>query len=251
MANAGSMGILRHIDDPSTTVVAAATATGVTWVSDSTGSGVDFKKAVAAGKGLHYAGNSTATDNEVIEFCGNDLNFAAQEGHCEVEILAQFSTIGAHNFTFGFNDAVEEGAAAMELATDTIVATASAFVGILYDADATNPDLYCVWVNGDTVGQTSAAGSIGGQEIRMRGITPSAAQWLYMKVSLDDLGSGNAARATFLAVDHTGISIEKVFNTTLTRSTPLTYHFVTENRAAAILTTYIKHNNWAQTIPDM
>ena len=252
MANAGSRGLQQHIDDPSVTVIAAATAAGVTWVSDSTGSGTDFVKAVAAGKGLHYAGATTATDNEVVELCGNNLMFAAQEGHCSVEALIQTSTIGAHAFTFGFNDTVEEGAVAMELATDTIAATATDFVGILYDADATNLDLYAVWVVGGTVGQTSAAGSVNGKTIRLNGVTPTAAQWLYLKVELQDLGSGNGVRATFLAVDHNGKSFEKVFNiASWDRTLPLTYHLVFENRAAAVCTLFTKQNDWEQSIAGM
>lgn len=252
MANVGSMGILRHIDDPSVTVIAAATATGVTWVSDAGGAATDFVKAVVAGKGLHYKGVMDASDNSLLEFCGNNTHFYAQEGHCEVEILIQFSAPTTHSFNFGFNDTVEDGNLPIDLSGTTLTKTAAEYCGFVYDGtDATNKNLHCVWVNGDTIGQSDADGKIEGQEIRMRGIGPTAAQWMYLKLSLDDRGSGNGARATFLAVDHTGISIEKVFNTTVSRSTGLVYHLAIENRTDDGGNVFIKHCNWAQTIPDM
>ncbi len=252
MANVGSVGILKHIDDPSVTVIADASAAGVTWVSDSTGSGTDFVKAVAAGKGLHYAGALTAVDNELEEFNGNNLQFAAQEGHSSVEIIVQFSTIADLAFCFGFNDVAEEGNMPMELTGTTISANAGTFVGLLYDDDSTDPDnLYCVWVDGDTVGQTDSTGSVNGQAIKMSGIAPTAAQWFYMKVSMQDRGSGNGARVTFMATDHLGRSVEKVFNTTVTRSTPLCFSYAVENRDATARNLYIRFPNWEQDTPDM
>lgn len=252
MANAGSMGILRHIDDPSVTVIADAVAAGVTWLSDAGGSATNFVRAVAAGKGLHYFGVMDAVDDSLLEFAGNNLQFTAQEGHPEIEILLQFEDESEHSFNFGFNDTVEDGNLPIDLSGTTLTKTADEYCGFVYDGtDATNKNLHCVWVNGGTIGQSDADGLIEGQEIRMRGIKPTDAKWLYLKVSLDDRGSGLGARATFLAVDHTGISIEKVFNTTVSRSTGLCYHLAIENRTAVGGDVFLKHNNWAQTIPDM
>ncbi len=252
MANAGSEGILRHIDDPSVTVIADASATGVTWVSDATGSATDFVKAVVAGKGLHYKGVMDAVDNSLLEFCSNDLIFYAQEGHCEVDTLIQFEDASEHSFNFGFNDTVEDGNLPVDFSGTTFTPTATAWVGFVFDGtDATNKDLHVYWVNAGSSDQTDSDGSVEGQAVRFAGIAPVDAQWLYLKVSLDDRGSGNGSRATFLAVTDQGISAEKVFNTNITRSTGLCYHLAIENRTATGGDVFLKHTNWAQTIPDM
>ncbi len=251
MANAGSVGILEHMDNPDVTIIADATAAGVTWVSDSPGSATDFAKAVAAGKGLHYAGALTAVDNELLEFCGNSLMFTAQEGHAQIEILVQYSVISDVAFNFGFNDTVEDGNLPMDLSGTTLAATATAWAGIVKDFDATFDELHVAWVNGGTVGQTDSAGKVDGEKVRMEGMSLTAAQWLYMKVEMQDRGSGLGARMTFTAIDHTGKSIEKVFNTSITRSTPLCFHYAVENRDATVRNLFIRMPNWKQTIPDM
>lgn len=247
MANVGSIGITRHIDDPSVSTVNATAGAGVTWALSSDSSDTAFAKAVAAGKGLHYAGATAATDDNMIEFCSNNLIFAAQEGHAEVEILLQLDDITNAAFFFGFSDDVQETANTIpvELETTTFTNRAATHCGIVYDVDATNDDLHCHWADGGTNTTTAIA------DLRMSGMAPANAKWMYLKVELDDRGSGNGARATFLAVDHNGRSVEKTFNTTVTRSTALCYYFGYENRSASVHNVYIKHNNWAQTIPDM
>lgn len=254
MANIGSKGILKHIDDPSVTVIAAAVATGVTWVSDADGSDTDFVRAVEAGKGLHYKGVLAATNDNKIEFASNNLLFAAQEGHAAIEILVQFSVMTDIGFSFGFNDEVEDTSANMPMTNvgTTIAANSTAFVGLIYDDDSTDPDhLYCVWVNGGNVGQTDSQGRVNGELIEMEGMAPTAAKWFYMKVEMQDRGSGNGARATFLAIDHNGRSVEKVFNTSITRSTPLCFHFATQNKDATGRNIFIRSPNWEQSIPNM
>ena len=253
MANAGSVGILRHIDDPSITVINTASAAGLTWVSAGDSSDTPYVKAVAAGKGLHYAGALTTTDNQMVEFSGNNLQFTAQEGHCEVEILAQWSLVAGLAFNFGFNDQILETANSLplELATTTISANSASFLGFVFDIDADNDDLHCGWVNSSVVGQTDADGSVDGEPIRMEGLSPTLAQWLYMKVELQDRGSGLGARAVFTAIDHNGKSDVKTFNTTLTRSTPLAFYYGIENRDAVGMSMFIRMPNWAQGIPDM
>jgi len=229
MANIGSKGILRHIDDPSVTVIA-----------------------VAAGKGLHYKGVLAATDNNLIEFCSNDLYFTPQEGHCEVEIMIQFEDASEHAFTFGFNDTVEDDNLPIDLSGTTLAATATEFCGFVYDGtDATNKDLHCVWVDDDSIAQADADGLVDGETIRMAGMAPTDAKWLYMKVELQDRGSGNGARATFLAVDHNGRSMERTFNTSVDRDASFCYHLAVENRTDTGGDIFIKHCNWAQSIPNM
>jgi len=109
MANMGSIGTLKHIDDPSITVIAVDTAAaGKTWVTQND-SGTDVARAVAAGKGWHYTGATAATTADLTEFCSNSLMFAGQEGHAAIEIMVQFSSVSAMAFNFGFNDDVLDG----------------------------------------------------------------------------------------------------------------------------------------------
>ncbi len=252
MANAGSRGIQKHMDDPSITVIAAATATGVTWVSDATGSATDFVKAVAAGKGLHYKGVMDAVDNSLLEFCGNDLIFTVQEGHSSIETLIQFEDASEHSFNFGFNDTVEDGNLPMDFSGTTFTATATDWIGFVFDGtDATNKDLHVAWVRNGTIEQSDSTGKVDGKTVRMSGMAPTDAKWLYLKIDLQDKGSGNGAEATFLAVDQNGRSVEKRFDTTILRSTPFCWHLAIENRTATGGDVFLKHTDWEQTTADM
>ena len=255
MANIGPIGILRHIDNPSITIISDTKGAGKTWTTDSDGSDVDFAKAVAVGKGLHYVGTLSGNDNQMLELCSNNLIFVVQEGHCEVEALVQFSAVDELSFNFGFNDEILEtgnDSLPMEIsAYDVLTANSASFVGFVYDIDGTSDYLVCSWVDDSTIQQTAADGRVNGTKIKMSGMTPTVAKWLYLKVELQDRGSGKGARATFLAVDHTGLSLERTFNTTLDRDVPLCYYFGIENRGGTGMTVYTKHNNWSQSIPDM
>ena len=251
MANMGPQGILCHIDDPATSIVGSTAGTTITWATNTAGNATDFVRAVAAGKGVHYYGAMDAVNSSSSEFATNNLNFVALEGHCAVEIIAQCSVI-SHAFTFGFNDTVQDSNLPIDCSATTMSATATNGIYFVYDGtDATNKDLHCAWVVGDTMKQTDMNGSVGGQPIRMKGIHPTAAKWFYMKLELDDQGSGTSPIATFLAVDHLGKSVEKRFETNLTRTTPFCYHFCAENTSAAVNYIYLRGCNWEQTIPNM
>ena len=247
MANVGSKGILEHCDNPSSTIVSATEGSTVTWAVSSDTSDTAIVRAVAAGKGLHYAGATYATDDNMLEFCSNNLNFAGQEGHCEAEVLLQLDSVSNVAFNFGFNDDVLDASNSLpaELATATWTTNAATFVGLVFDTDATNDELHAMWVDDDTDAVTPLA------DLRFKGIAPTAGKWFYMKVELDDLGSGKGLRATFLAVDHNGKSVEKAFNTTVDRDCPLCFYLGVENRSASVHNVYIRKPNWKQTIPDM
>jgi hypothetical protein len=248
MANAGSVGILVHDDDPSNAIVSATEGTTITWAVSSDTSDTAIVRAVAAGKGLHYAGATYATDDNMIEFCSNNLNFSGQSGHSEAEVLLQLSDVTNIAFNFGFNDDVLDGGNTLpvELSGTTWTTTSSTFCGIVYDTDATNDELHVMWVDDDVDSVTPIA------TLRMKGMAPTAGKWLYMKVELDDMGSSaGGVRATFLAVDHTGKSVEKTFNTTVDRDCPLCFYLGVENRSASAHNVYIRKPNWKQTIADM
>ena len=252
MANVGSVGIQKHIDNPANTIVSATAGTTVTWATGTPGSATDFVRAVAAGKPLHYFGVMDAVDNSGSEFACNNLHFSVQNGHCAVEIMIQFEDASEHAFCFGFNDTVQDTNLPIDVTDTTMAATATDWIGFVYDGtDATNKDLHCAWVRTDVMGQTDMDGSVDGQSIRMSGLAPTNAKWLYMKVEMQDRGSGSGARATFMATDHTGKSAEKVFNTTIDRATPLCYHLYIENRTATGGDVFLVNTNWEQSIPDM
>lgn len=252
MANMGPVGILKHIDDPSTSIVASSTGTTITWATNTAGGATDFVRTVAAGKGVHYYGVMDAVSGSSSEFASSYKWFTVQEGHCAVEIIVQFSDID-HAFTFGFNDTVNDGNLPIDISGTTLSATATDFCGFVYDGtDSTNKDLNCVWVDANTIGQADTDGSIDGKAIRMSGMAPTAGKWFYMKVEMQDLGSNKDARVTFLATDHLGRSMEKVFNTTVLRTMQFCYHFCAEttNDTAANYI-YLRGCNWEQTIPNM
>jgi len=260
MANVAPRGFLEHIDIPSQSIIADAAAngnTGTMWVSDAGGGATDFTAAVAVGKGLHYFGVMDATDNSLLEFCGNWLQFYPQEGFCYVECMIQFEDASEHSFNFGFNDTVEDSNLPIDYSGTTLTKTASTYCGFVYDGtDATHKDLVCCWVDDDTIGQASAIGkattpSGGSDYIRMKGLAPTDAQWLYMRVELQDRGSGNSPIATFIATDHTGKSAEKQFVTNLDREAGLCWHLAIENRTDTGGDVFLRNCNWGQTIPDM
>ena len=116
---------------------------------------------------------------------------------------------------------------------------------------ATNEELHCYWADDNVLGMADADSSVDGQTVRMRGIAPTASKWLYMKVEMQDRGSGLGVRATFLAVTHTGASVERVFNTSGDRDVALCYYVCAENRDTGTPDVYIKGTNWEQTIPNM
>lgn len=250
MPNMGSKGMWEHIDDPMVTTIDTAASADTTWVAESTNGATDFSRAVAAGKGLHYTSISDTTDDDMQEFCSNNLLITGQEGQSYVEILMQLNSVDDVAFNFGLNDTVAEvsdGATLpVELADTTWTSTATTFIGFVYDVDATNDELHCFWVDDDVDATTAIA------DLRMNGMAPTASKWLYMRLDIQDRGSSNGVRATFLAVDQNGRSVEKVFNTTVDRDVPLCYHFSFENRANAVATTcYIKHCNLGQSTANM
>lgn len=247
MANMGPTGIIRYEETFANDNINTSQANGIGWLTLVDATGTDFVRAVAAGKGLHCLGVNSANDDALVEFCGDTLMFAAQEGHCAVEILVQFSTVATMAFNFGFNDDSLDASNTLpcELNGTTWTSNAATFVGFVYDTDATNDNLHCFWVDGDSDTTTAVA------DLRMVGMAPTAAKWLYLRVELQDRGSGNGARATFLAVDHTGKSVEKVFDTSITRSTPLCFYFGQEERAALGRNVFIKAPAWEQSIANM
>lgn len=251
MANVGSRGLVRYEETFATDSIHTGTANGVGWYTSLDSSDTAFLRAVNTSRGLHAAGALTTTTDNMIEFCGDTLMFSGQTGHSSVEIMLQLDDVSNVAFNFGFNDEVLETNDTLPVEIGTAAWTfgaADAFLGFVYDTGATNAELHCFWANGAAVGMTTADSSVDGKEVRMRGMAPTNSKWFYMKVEMQDRGSGNGVRATFMCADHNGRTLEKVFNTSVDRDRTMCFYLGIENRADSAVNAYIKLPCWEQTI---
>ncbi len=254
MANTGSKGIAKYQDFFAADTVAGGSAggdgsaaDGIAWLGSSFTGDTPFARAVAAGRGIHLTSTTDTTNNDCVEIASDTLMFTAQEGFCMVEILFQQTSIADVAWNFGFNDTCLESAHAgtlpVELSTATWTTGSTAFCGLVYDTNATDDEVHCMWVDGGTDTTTAIA------DLRMKGAVPVASKWQYARVELQDRGSGYGARATFLfGVD--GKTFERTFDTSITRSTPLCLYFGFENRTTTAKTFYTKMLGWEQAIAD-
>lgn len=247
MANVGPKGVVRYEETWAIDNINTSAANGIGWLVSSDSGDTAIVRAAAAGKGLHASGATSVDDNNLIELGSDTLLFTGQEGFSAVEVLLQLSAVTNVAFNFGFNDDALEDSNTLpvELSGTTWTSNAATFVGFAYDTDADNDELHCFWVD-DTSNTTTPIASL-----RCNGMAPTGAKWLFMRVEMQDRGSGNGVRATFLAVDHTGKSVEKVFNTSVDRDCPLCWYLGIENRTTAVRTVYIKLPAWEQSIADM
>lgn len=247
MANVGSKGIVRYEETFAADTIGAA-GDGIAWIITNDTNDTAWARAVAAGKGLHAVGTLHATDNNRLEFLSDKFIFSGQEGHASVECLLQLSVVTDIAINFGFFDAVTGPSDVIPAQISGTTLTGSAadgFLGLVLDCDATNDEFHCTWENGAVVTTTALT------DLRMKGMGLTAAKWFYMKVDMDDRGAGKGVRATFLVVDHTGKSVEKVFNTSVDRDLPLCWYLGLENRAATTHIAYLKCPAWEQTISNM
>ena len=247
MANVGSKGIVRYEESFALAVPAGSGAAGVGWLITKDSNDTDFTRTVTAGTGLHLLGVSHGTSADRMEFLSDTLMFTGQEGHSSVEILLQLSAIINMSFFFGFNDAVTGVGEILPASLSTTVFTnnaADGCLGILYDTDADNDELHCFWA--DTATKTSETAAT----LRMTGMAPTAGKWLYMKVEMQDRGSGKGVRATFMAADHNGRSVEKVFNTSVDRTLPMNFYLGTIERSTTGRNVIIRCPAWETTIAD-
>ena len=259
MANVGSKGIVRYEETFAADNIATGTpggsdgaaADGIAWVCSGDSSDTSFVRAVNTARGLHITGTASNTANKMVEICSDQIFMYGQTGHSAVEIIVQFDDVSNMAFNFGFNDDSLDDSDTLPVEIGTAAWAVNVTDGCIlfaYDTDATNDELHCYWANGAVSGMTDANSSVNGKPVRMVGMAPTDDKWLYMKVEMQDRGSGNGVRATFLAVDHLGRSVEKVFNTSVDRDLPLCYYFGLENRTTSAVVCYIKCPAWEQTI---
>uniref|UniRef100_A0A6M3J831 Uncharacterized protein n=1 Tax=viral metagenome TaxID=1070528 RepID=A0A6M3J831_9ZZZZ len=258
MANVGNKGKVRYEEAFSAVTIGTGligldggtnsltTSYGLCWVQSLDTGGVSYTRSMSATKGLHLAGTTGTTDNALTEFSGDKLMFYGQTGFTAAEALVQFDVAGAVAFNFGFTDEVTcaSDTLPVELGTATLVASGcTTFCGLVFDTDADNDEIHCAWVDDGTV-VTTALG-----DLRMKGMTLTADKWLFLRVEMQDQGSGKPVRATFHAIQD-GRHVTKEFATTVDRDCALAYYFGVENRAGTTHGVYIKAPAWEQSIAD-
>ena len=86
-------------------------------------------------------------------------------------------------------------------------------------------------------------------DLRCKGMALTADKWLWMRVEMQDQGSGKPVRATFHAA-HDGKKITKEFTTTVDRDVALCWYLGVENRDALARGVFIKRPAWEQSIAD-
>jgi len=260
MANVGKTGVIKYTENFATinlgTGLAGIPAGSITsgqgtdtyglgWIQNICTGNTAFARTFSATKGLHWAGSLDATDNDRVEIMSDQLMFYAQAGFIAVDCLLQLDNAGSMEVAFGFNSTNTGSASTLpvELNTTTWASTGSTFVGLVDDFDATNFEWHCFWVDDDVDTTESLA------NLRMQGASLVADKWCYLRVELQDRGSGNGARATF-HVEQDGKTFEKVFNTTVDRDAGLCWYLGIQNKSATARGVFVTAPGWEYSIPD-
>jgi len=221
------------------------TANAIAWLQNIDTGDKAWARSFSAGLGIHLAGSLANTDNNMLEFCSDQLMFYGTAGYNMVEVQFQTDVATAIAFNFGFHDEVTEVSATLpvECSATSFASSASTYLGFVFDTDATNDDLHCFWVDDDNDATESIA------NLRMQGASLEANKWLYLRVEMQDRGSGNGVRATFHAQQDER-TFEKVFNTTVDNDAALCWYFAVENRSAVARNVYLRCLGWEQTLKD-
>ena len=224
----------REIDEQwtgATNIGTSATTAGVAWMNSSDAGNTAFAITDTA-DGPIARGATDATDDDMCEISHRALAWSVQNGDLLMRTRVRVSsgTIASIALTVGFNDDQLEDSNTLpvELATTTFTSNASTFIGVVYDADATNQDFHAFWVD-DDADTTQAIGNL-----RFTGIAPVANKWFGVEVLLSDAGSGNGVEAVItVSEESTGAQAEKRFHATVDRDALLVPHIAFENRAGS------------------
>ncbi len=257
MANVGKTGVLKFTDtfainSLGTGVQGLAVGTqsgttlyGIAWQQNIGTSDTPLAISVSATKGLHLAGSLAATDNNRIEMMSPNLMFYGQQGFCAADVMLQVDTASSCEICFGLTGENTGSAMRMpvELNTATWASTGSNFIGLVKDFDATNDEFHCFWVDDDTDTTETVA------NLRMRGASFVKDKWCYLRVELQDCGSGNPVRATF-HVEQDGKTFEKEFNTSFDRDQAMAWYLGVANKAGIARGVYVKAPGWEYSISD-
>ncbi|KKN78445.1 hypothetical protein LCGC14_0349770 [marine sediment metagenome] len=254
MANVGRKGIVIYeetfaVDNLGTGLPTylggTSQATGIAWIQNMDSGNTSFTRSVSASKGLHWAGSLDSTNDDVMEICGDQLMFYGSVGHQAIEVMLMVDQASSMAFNFGFNDEVGESSndLPVSLQTATWQSSASTFIGIVKDFDATNDELHAFWVDDDVDTQEKLT------NLRMRGMNMVADKWLWMRIETQSLGSGQPIRATFHAV-HNGKHWTSEFDTTVDGDQALCWSLNVMNKAGIARGVFVKLPYWEQSIAD-
>ena len=257
MANSGKTGVIKWTDTFSANTMgtgligldggtnATNTAYGIVWVQSLDTGDTSYVISQSAAYGQHIAGSGTGVDGNLKEFCSAKTMFYGQQGFTAIDGMFLFDAVTNMTVNFGFHDDVTESSSAIpvELSTATWASTASTFLGFVFDTQATNDELHCFWVDDDVDTVQTL------DNLRCKGMSLTAGKWLYLRVEMQDQGSGNPVRATFHA-EHDGKHITKEFNTTVDRDQALCYYFGVQATSTTPRGIFIKAPGWEQSISD-
>jgi len=257
MANVGDKGVVKYCDTFATVTLGtgligldggtnySTTSYGMAWVQSLDTGDTSFTITQDAARGRHVAGSLGTTDNDLIEFNGASTMFYGSCGFQAIEALVMFDVCTGLAFNFGFSDDVTEASATLpvECSATSFASSASTYCGIVFDTDATDNEPFAFWTD-DDVDSTESY-----QNLRMKGLSLTPSKWLWMRVELQDRGSGTGGRATF-HVAHDGKHVTKEFNTTVDNDAALCWYFGAENRNTTAKGVYIKLPSWEQSIAD-
>ena len=158
------------------------------------------------------------TDNDVV-MAALGLNWRAQDGSMGLEARVKLASVLADSaMGFGFTDATTESSLApSELTCGGITTTQSSGIGLLYDADAATCNFFVYAVDDDA---DHACGNFD------TGKTIVKCQWHTLRIEVQDMGSGNMAKAHFY-VDG---KLEKTLTNVVDRCVALTPYVAVTNR---------------------
>ena len=242
----GSVGFHEILDFFDYDNIGATPGEGARWESVGDSGDTAFV-CTAASEGPYAAGTNRASsgDDHLVEIAGRYISWEVQHGVLEMEVMMQLNVITTVAFNIGFNDDTLEASTTLpvELSGTTWTSNAAAFVGFVFDTDATNDEIHVFWVDTDVDSSELVA------DLRMNEAAPTAGEWAIYKVALVDQGSGNHARCTFSFIDHNGRLWEKVFDTNIDRDQLLTPYIAFEARDDTTHAMWLKYIHVRQSLP--
>lgn len=242
MANLGFVGRAykeRFEDWTGPENIATSVADGVGWLSTADTGGTVFI-VVADAQGPIAQGALDGDDNDMMELAHHMVTWSAQHGELygEWRVKVSVGAIADVALNVGFNDDALEDSNTLpvELSTTTFTSNAASFVGVVFDADATNDDFHAFAVDDDADISKAIA------DLRFSGIAPVLDEWFGVAIRITDAGSGNRAIVEInVCEESTGRYAQKRFTDVIDRDVLLTPYFGVENRAGTAHTAEVDY----------
>lgn len=219
--------------------ISTAVADGIMWLNSSDGGNTAFA-IVADAQGPIVQGATDTTDDDMMEIAYHLLTWSVQHGelYMEARVKVSVGAVASVAVNVGFNDDVldDSNTLPIELSGTTFTANAAEWVGVVFDADATNDDFHVAYIDDTALPTESTA------NLRMTGVAPVLDEWFGVAIRLTDAGSGNRAIAEIsVAEESTGKYAQKRLTATIDRDALLTPHIGFENRAGVAHTLEIDY----------